>query len=159
GSNWSGGVPPVTSNTAIIGSGDAIIDDLTIQGEFIVLGGSPSATSAALTLNNATIEGFAGSSGEFIASLHVSGGTLSAPLAATVNVSGGTSFDGEVFVGTPNGSLTISAAAGSANSFTFDNGDGKAVMVVFQESTLAFIGGAIVNDGIIQLEGGALHIA
>src|SRR5262249_30167718 len=51
------------------------------------------------------------------------------------------------------------AATGSGNSFTFDNGDGKAVMVVYQESTLTFTGGSIVNDGIIQLEGGALHIA
>ena len=54
-SNWSGGVVPSGGDTAIVGAGDAIIDGLTIEGEAIVLGGTASATSVTLTLDDAKL--------------------------------------------------------------------------------------------------------
>jgi hypothetical protein len=91
----------------------------------------------------------------------VSGGTSGPGLRATLDVEGAVSYEGLVFVEAPGGGLSVDVASGG--SFKFDNADGHAVMVVYQESTLAFSrgtigGGTVVNDGIIQVQG-RLHIA
>jgi len=56
-SNWTSDTVPTTGDTAVIGSGEAIVGGLTIQGESIVLGGLASGTSVTLTASGATFEG------------------------------------------------------------------------------------------------------
>ncbi len=159
--NWTTSAVPSTGDTVVIAAGDPLIDGLTIQGVSIVLGGTASATSVTLTASGATFVGSGSGSTELHTILTVSGGTSGPGLQATLDVEGTVSYDGLVFVEAPNGGLIIDVASGG--SFTLDNADGHAVMVVYQESTLTFSGGTIsggtvVNDGIIQVEGG-LHIA
>ncbi len=154
---WSGGVVPVAGDTAIVPSGDAIVDGLRIEGESIVLGGSASATSVTLTVYDASFVATSSTiSGVVRTSLTISGGTHGPGLDADIVVSGATVYAGLMFDGAPNGSLTIDVTSGA--SFTLDNSGGHTAVVVYQESTLVLSGGEVVNGGILQIEGG-LHIA
>lgn len=154
GDDWQSGQAPSTGDTAIVGSGaPTVTSGTTIAGEAIVLGGSDTATSVTLTAIDAVFEGSGTGSSEINTTLSVTGGTPGSALEAIFIAQGNTTFDGQILVGAIGGGLTIDAS-GAGNSFTFDNDDGKAVMVVYQESTLSFSGGTIVNDGILQIEGG-----
>lgn len=154
--NWTSGQVPGSGDTTLIGSGaPTITSGTTIAGEAIVLGGFDSATSVTLTAIDTTFEGYTppNSKAETNTTLTVTGGTPGSVLEANFVAQGSTSFDGQIFVGAIGGGLAIDAS-GAGNSFTFSNDDGKAVMVVYQESTLSFTGGTIVNNGILQVEGG-----
>jgi hypothetical protein len=152
--NWASDQVPVDGDTVTIGSGKAIINagDPHIQGETILLGGSPAGASATLEAVSASFG--PGSGSGHSTSITVAGGDpTSSPLAATFLIEGTTSFDGQIFVEAQNGSLTIDAQSGG--NFVLDNTDHKALILVTQESLLDFTGDTITNNAIIQVEGGA----
>lgn len=153
-SNWVSGIPPATGDFAIVNSGFPIIDEgSSIVGITITLGGLQNASPVTLAAIDSTFVAAAGADMQIL----VNGGhPVTSPLHARFLIEGSTSFDGQIFVEPLGGSLTIevtSAGQGPGN-FTFDNTDGKAAMVVSQESLLVFKGQSITNDGLIQVDGG-----
>ena len=162
--NWTTEPPPdsvpVTGDTVIIGSGTSTINagDPSILGEAILLGGLAVGSSVTLEAISATFDDTTTSTGRVNTSITVAGGEpTSSPLNAIFLIEGSTPFDGQIFVEAIGGSLTIDAQSDGSNpgNFTVLNSDGKAVVLVTQESFLTFTGQTITNGGLIQVEGGA----
>src|SRR5215471_5511928 len=80
------------------------------------------------------------------------------PLFATFLSEGNaTSFDGQIYVKAMGGGLTIDSepdSGGHPGNFTLNNTDGKALIVVGQESLLTITGQTVTDDGFIQVLGG-----
>lgn len=156
--NWSPAVVPTAGYTAMIGSGTAIVPtgSAAVQGVSIVLGGLATGEPVTLEADNAVFKGTS-SIPELNMTIQVVGGNpFQSPLNATFLVKGKTTYDGQILVEAQGGRLTIlSESDGTkAGNFIFSNADQKAVMVVDQESVLAFAGQAITNGGLIQVLGG-----
>ena len=155
--NWTTDTVPIQLDTALIGSGNPIIGDgSAILGQTIVLGGSTTASSVTLTAIGSSFGPSTGSP-SVATRLFVAGGhPVTSPLRATFLVEGDTSFEGQIIVQAPGGSLTIEAATDgtSPGNFTLDNADFSTTILVGQESFLSFKGQTITNDGLIQIDGG-----
>jgi hypothetical protein len=155
--NWTTDTVPVPLDTALIGSGMPIIGEgSSILGQTIILGGSATASSVTLAAIDTTFGPNTGTT-PFATRLFVTGGhPVTSPLRATFLVEGNTSFEGQIIVQAPGGSLTIESASDGTNpgNFTLDNADFSTTILVNQESFLLFKGQTITNDGLIQVDGG-----
>ena len=152
--NWVADVVPATGDTAIIDSGTAQIlsPSSPLVGIHIVLGGVDGSPPAILEAIDAVFEGSSGTP-EINVTLTVSG--LPALTNAVFIAEGETSFDGQIFVEAVAGSLTILVRDdGDGSALTLLNTDQKAAIVVSQESFLDFEGQTVVNESLIQIEGG-----
>lgn len=157
--NWTPSVVPTAGYTAQIGSGTAIVSGSSaVQGVSLVLGGLATGEPVTLEADGATFEGLGSPPNETDMVITVIGGNpFLSPLNATFLVKGKTKYDGQILVEAQGGGLTIDASqsfGGKKGQFVFDNTDGKAVMVVEQESVLTFGGGVVTNGGLIEVEGG-----
>lgn len=153
-SNWISGIPPATGDFAIINSGFPTIGEgSSIVGITITLGGLQNASPVTLAAIDST---FAAGGGADMQLLVNGGHPVTSPLRALFLIQGSTTFDGQIFVEPLGGSLTIEAVSNgqTPGNFIFADTDGKAVMVVSQESLLVLKGETITNDGLIQVDGG-----
>jgi hypothetical protein len=158
--NWTPAQVPKTGDTAVVHAGTPTVSAgaPAVRGVSIVLGGLTVAQPVTLKAIDATFEGVGTPPNETDTVIDVTGGQpVTSPFNAVFLAEGNTSFDGQILVTAPGGSLTIESQSDgtSDGNFLFDNADQKAVMVVEQESLLAFTGQTVTNDGLIEVEGGA----
>lgn len=158
-SNWTPAVVPTAGYTAMIGAGTAIVSagSPAVQGISILLGGLATGEPVILEADNAIFQGLTTSGSEVNMTIQVAGGhPFLSPLNATFVAKGNTMYDGQILVGAQGGRLTIvSQSDGTKDgNFVFSNTDQKAVMVVEQQSVLAFAGQTITNGGLIEVLGG-----
>jgi hypothetical protein len=156
--NWTPAVVPTVGYSVQIGSGTAIVStgSPAVQGLSILLGGLATGEPVILEADNATFEGQSTPTLEFM-TIQVAGGhPFLSPLHALFLVKGSTSYDGQILVGAMGGGLTILSETDgtTAGNFTFDNADGRAAIVVEQQSVLTFAGQTITNGGLIEVLGG-----
>jgi hypothetical protein len=161
--NWEFDTPPIEGDTALIGSGTAIIDAPShpLLGIAIILGED----DPVLRAIDVTFEGLAtnvgGHPSEVNATLTVTGYNPADPNDASFVIQGVTSFDGQIFVEAINGSLTILIEEDNQSQvgvFRLLSQDNKAAVLVGQESVLDFEGAAgssVYNAAFIQIEGTA----
>jgi hypothetical protein len=144
--NWSPEQIPQKGDAVTIPSGaqnDPVISGDKIYGLSIALG---NAQGGAVTLTAQSVT--------FVeVTLVVSGGDPSESIVqGTMACSGSTTFGGSIMVTAPGGSLTIDAGGGA---FTLADALDRTMILVSQESALAFSGGSVVTAGVIEIDGHA----
>ena len=142
--NWSPEQVPQKGDTVTIPAGtqnEAIISGLNIGGMSIALGtaqgGAATLTAQSVTFTDVTLVVSDGDPSESI-------------VRATLACSGSTTFSGSIMVTAPGGSLTIDAGGGT---FTLADASDKTMILVSQESALAYSGGSVVTAGVIEIDG------
>jgi hypothetical protein len=144
--NWSPEQVPQKGDAVTIPAGaqnEPIISGSKIYGLSIALGnaqgGAVTLTAQSVTFVEVTFLVSAGDPSESI-------------VQATLACSGSTTFGGSIMVTAPGGSLTIDAGGGT---FTLADALDKTMILVSQESALAFSGGSVVTAGVIEIDGRA----
>jgi len=143
--NWSPAGVPTGGDVLSVVSGAPAMSDAIVVGETIRLLGP-----VTLTVHEATFA--SGAAGPMILAVR---GDDTLPVTATLAIRGTASYTGKILVDAAGGgSLTIDVADGGQPGNFILEADGFAL--VTQESLLSFTGTRVTNNGLIQVEGGAV---
>ena len=141
GANWSAGMPPATSDTvAIPGAApfDATLTDATLTGETITLGGGAS-QAASVNFTNVTLDSVLGGNGTVVA-----GGTLTIGAGGTLALQNFSTVESAAPAAVVNDGTIVSTAG--------------AHLYIENGGTAGGGNPTLVNNGIIEADGGAISI-